>query len=228
MSTSSAAERLDNETEGLYPDLAAHLIESPIGTVLKHPLVFQVPYFSASMANMVFEQKRVQLKESMNAWDWHRAIVLYERPYRANALEMLWYSGAMSRTSFWECARFVWMDSENIWQRKSFWKKVFRKIADEHGTVAQNYFMEDSERSWIEALDTYVTLYRGYQDGLNRAGLSWTTDYATAKRFGERFETADHPAGVVDRRVHKSHIFAGLLGRGEYEVILPIFAEESF
>lgn len=197
--------------EPLHPALVPYLEESDVlGQVLKHPLVFSVPYFSAGMANLQYAAKQAALEAAIDSCDWSTIIWLHERPYRVNALWQ--HSDEIEGKVFWELASRVWIDSENIWQNDWTWRSIFR--LDKEG---REHFMDEEERAAFDALPDVVHAYRGYAEGVNEEGMSWTTDPDIAKFFANRFGDGLIATGLIA----KDEIFALQLGRGENELIVP-------
>ena len=73
--------------EDLDPDLACCETQSAIGPVIKHPLLFAVPYLPAmnAMINDAFHAKKAGVEEAKANRRWGHYLWLHERPYRVHA-----------------------------------------------------------------------------------------------------------------------------------------------
>ena len=98
---------------------------------------------------------------SHNVW-------LFERPYRVDALIRCREAGLSGR-KYWEELALWWKDSENIFQNKAKWRKLWR--APDKG----EYAMEENDRSDFASLPEQIAVYRGCRRKDDR-GWSWTID----------------------------------------------------
>jgi hypothetical protein len=179
---------------------------------LKHPLVFQVPYHTQmnALSNAQLKAKREAIEEARKEKNYSQMIGLYERPYRLMAFSGL--SLLLKDKEYWDLLSSVWIDSENIWQNLNDWKFLLgskRKF--------RSSFMSEEDRKFLAELPKDVTVYRGYQPGLNKEGLSYTLDKDRAKWFSKRFSKTGE---VAVRTVKRNKIFAYLSSRNEQEIIL--------
>lgn len=220
-------ERMRNEA--LHPDLAPYVcVEDTIGTVLKHPLVYQVPLWSSGIANRYYMQKSKALIEAQDEGNWSKVIWLHERAYRCNALidyvvgrddlgrviPLVLCTGATC-----DLAADVWVDSENIHQHVGDWAAMFSDWE-----CGDDMLFNDSPDEWAALPDT-LTVYRA---GIDDGGWSWTSDPKIVEFFARRFGD-NHPMTVA--RVSKSCVFGYLTRRSESEVLIPdgsVFAVRSY
>jgi uncharacterized protein len=78
--------------------------------------------------------------------------------------------------------------------------------------------MNGKEREFLSELPERLAIYRGARQGTSR-GMSWTLSHWRARWFASR---TLKPRSVVARAVvDKRDVIAALLGRGEFEVIVP-------
>lgn len=77
------------------------------------------------------------------------------------------------------------------------------------------------ERVAFDELPNMVPVWHGLEREDDRTlGLSWTTDKGVADWFAQRFARFNRrPAYIAGGLVHKQHVKAYLLGRGEHEII---------
>lgn len=185
-----------------------------IGTVLKHPLVFQVPFHSAALANRQLEWKRNALREAIEEEKWMTAVWIHERPYRILVLQE--FAEHMEDHVFWEVLGAIWTDSENIWQNDAEWRRLW---ADER--PGREHAMDDDDREAFEKLPEKVQVYRGCISEENEDGLSWTTNLKIATFFAKRFaELRSGDPIILCGEVDKADVLAYTQGRGESEVIV--------
>lgn len=206
------------EEEDLDPELALYLTTSDVvGQVLKHPLVFHVPYHSrlAGLANRQLRGKREALASAKAEENWHSYVFLHERAYRAEALLEVVEGYDLTPEQRGEVVRTAWLDTENAWQAYEEWAEVF---ADEE---TRPHLMDDDERASLAAMDDPLTVYRGCVQDQNEEGFSWTLDVERARWFARRLGTARGGAGcVIVGKVAKADVVAFLTGRGEEEVVV--------
>lgn len=202
--------------EPLHPDLAEYLEESGfMGPVLKHPLVFDIPYMSmlAWRANDQYEYKRQALAEAMDKGDWHTVVWLHERPYRVAALMEI--RKDLRGREYWELLSAVWTDSENIWQNMRDWKTLLTSRKP-----GRQYMMDWGERRALENKPAVFPVWRGFNTGGTKRGWSWTTSKDKAEWFARRLLQDDERPVLAEARVPKSRVIAYLTGRNEKEIVV--------
>jgi hypothetical protein len=207
------AKIIAEQNETLHPDLVPYLEQSSEGwMMLRHPLVYQVPFFSNGSANAYYEQKKIAVEKATADKNYKQFVWLFERPYRVEAFIKI--ADKLSDTDYWRLLSDVWIDTENQYAYLNEWKKLLAsKRPNRH------YMMGEEEDNILRSLSNQVTIYRGCQKGLNEDGLSWTLDKSKAKFFANRF---GKKGIILERKVPKSDIMAVLLGRGESEVICEV------
>jgi hypothetical protein len=207
------AKIIAEQNETLHPDLVPYLEQSSEGwMMLRHPLVYQVPFFSNGSANAYYEQKKIAVEKATADKNYKQFVWLFERPYRVEAFIKI--ADKLSDTDYWRLLSDVWIDTENQYAYLNEWKKLLAsKRPNRH------YMMGEEEDNILRSLSNQVTIYRGCQKGLNEDGLSWTLDKSKAKFFANRF---GKKGIILERKVPKLDIMAVLLGRGESEVICEV------
>jgi hypothetical protein len=204
-------QRLLAETnEPLHPYLLPYL-ETSKGEweMLRHPLVYQVPFRSNGSANAQYAQKLKAVKEALGAWNYSQYVFLHERPYRVEAFKKI--EKKLGIVNYWQLLTQVWIDTENQYAYLKDWKKL---LASDRGN--RHDMMNDEDNQALRSLPDEVTIYRGCQKGLNENGLSWTLDKSKAEFFANRF---GKKGIILERKIPKSEIVALLTVRGETEVI---------
>jgi hypothetical protein len=204
------AKMVAEHSEPLHPDLLPYL-ETNKGEweMLRHPLVYQVPFRSNGSANAQYAQKLKAIEKAMADKDYKQSVWLVEKPYRVEAFIKI--ADKLSDTDYWKLLSAVWIDTENQYAYLEEWKKLLAtKRPNRH------YMMDEEDDNILRSLPELVTIYRGCQKRLNEDGLSWTLDKSKAEFFANRF---GKKGIILERKIPKSDIVAVLTGRGESEVI---------
>lgn len=196
--------------EPLHPDLLPYYEEEgALGPQLRHPLVYQVPFFTNGMANAYYKQKVKAVEDALAEKNYSKVVYLHERPYRIQAfLDVMDF---MEDADYWKLLGSIWTDTENSWQNFEMWNELLRSQRPE-----RNNLMDEEELSRLASLPDAVIVYRGCVAGVNENGLSWTLDRTKAEFFANRFSKKGI---VLERTINKDEIIAVFLGRNESEVI---------
>jgi hypothetical protein len=204
------AQLLAEHSEQLHPDLLPYFERSQgEWEMLRHPLVYQVPFRSNGSANAQYAQKSKALKEALGSWNYSQYVFLHERPYRVEAFKKI--EKQLGIVNYWQLLTQVWIDTENQYAYLKDWKKL---LSADRGD--RNDMMNDEDKESLRLLPEEVTIYRGCQEFLNENGLSWTLDKSKAEFFANRF---GKKGIILERKIPKSDIVALLTVRGETEVI---------
>lgn len=219
MSKSFIEEAERRKNEPLDPELVPWLFDGPpFGQVLKHPLVFDVPFHSqlAWRDNDVLRVKQEELARAEADGDWYTAIWLHERPHRHRALFQ--QRNRMSDADYWELLGKVWCDTENLWQ----WGHDRRMMLSSRPGRENMLRPDEWNNLWLlcQVMSPEVTIYRGVRPGGTRMGWSWTLSLDTATWFSDRFKYTGSPGVVVQARVAKKDILAHFTRRGEAEIVV--------
>jgi hypothetical protein len=204
------AQMVAEHSEPLHPDLVPYK-ETSKGEweMLRHPLVYQVPFHSNGSANAQYAQKLKATKEALGSWNYNQYVFLHERPYRVEAFKKI--QKQLGDVGYWRLLTQVWVDTENQYAYLNDWKKLLASDRRD-----RHYMMNEEDDQALRSLPEEVTIYRGCQKGLNENGLSWTLDKSKAEFFANRF---GKKGIILERKIPKSEIVALLTVRGETEVI---------
>ena len=200
--------------EELHPDLVPWLCQGPMGTALKHPLVFDIVYspMLAGRNNQTYLAKKAYAEEALAEGRWHTYVFTHERPYRSEALERI--RARLGDVEYWHLLHDVWTDTENLHQ---WGERRIKTLIDAPRPGRYEHFMSDEDREVFEALPAQVTIHRGFAD-IYWMGWSWTLDEARAEWFAKRF--AHRGLGqVMTATVPKKKIIAYLGDRNESEIV---------
>jgi hypothetical protein len=186
-----------------------------LGIVLKHPLVFSVPYapFMNRELNKQLDSKIKSLEKAIMDEDWDTVILLHERPYRLEAF--LDIMDEISDQAYWETLAWMWRDSENIREFPTIWTSLL--MSDR---AHREHLMTDAERETLSAMPETFTVWQGHTEGRDD-GWSWTFDKKVAEWFARRFaRLEDDQPLVTEALVQRDDVVALFLERGESEVIV--------
>jgi len=203
------AEAIARQNEPLHPDLLPYYEEGSFA-MLRHPLVYQVPFFSGGQANYQYKVKKDLVTKALEERRYNSFIWLHERPYRLQAFEEI--QDLLSDREYWSLLASIWTDTENAWAHLDLWREFFSSERE-----SREYLMSADEQMAYEGLGESVKVYRGYQVGLNKEGIAWTIKREKAEWFANRF---GKKGKVVEKKVSKKEIIAVFTARNEYEVII--------
>lgn len=205
-------ELINKEVE-LHEDLKPYVETGSFLPMLRHPLVYHVPYSEQmnGMINNFYTHKKEAAEKSLKERDYSKYIWLHERAYRVNAFSEV--ESYLSDKSYWGILGTIWIDSENIYQNLTFWNYFLKKDRD-----GKKHFMSDEDLGVFNKFPETITVYRGCKEGQNENGYSYTTDESIASWFANRFNNGTPK--VVELTVKKEDILAYTNSRGEKEVII--------
>ena len=203
-----------NKKEELCEELKKHLENNGKFDLIRHPFIYSVPHFEGQNAllNKQLEVKSKYAKELLEKKEFFSFVFLHEKPHRMNAF--IEVKDKLNDKDYWSIALSVWTNSENIWQNKKEWKKL---LTDKQRYSTKHLFMSDEDRDMFNQLPKNVLVYRGYHQGLNEIGYSYTLDQEIANRFTKGHKKIGK---VLSRVVSKDKIFAYTNERNEQEIIL--------
>ena len=214
-------EAMERADELLDPELETYLMDSggPFGVMLKHPLVFSVPFFEsmAYRANDQLAWKKEKLEKALADHDWSQVVWLHERPHRAQA-----FADIADRIThdqlYWELLADVYTDTENFWQESRLWQKLLTS----ERSCRQLGFMTPEEYNELCDMPATVTVYRGINGRGKKRSWAWTLDRDKAIWFAQRLnrEGIGKPSTLVTGTVERRHAVGYLTGRGESELVV--------
>lgn len=188
--------------------------------MVKHPLVFSVPYHDDPMINnhmnKQLEFKTEHVAKCLKEKKFHSYVFLHERPYRLQAFSEICHD--ISDSQYWELLSNVYIDCENIFQNFVLWQ-VFLSSPRKY----RHKLMNAKERHFLAKLPETLTIYRGLSNSCQPVkGVSWTLKQERAKWFANRYNP-DNPK-VYQAQTDRINTLAYLNGRNEDEiVVLPKF-----
>ncbi len=211
MSDTNQFMELMQKREDLLPELEPYLSKGPLGTMLKHPLVFSIFYSPEmnAMLNESYRKKKEYLEECKIKRQWSTYIFLHERPHRIEAFVKI--VDELGDKEYWELLGGIWADSENLWQHGRILPYLINLPRP-----GREFMMDEEERQFLSSLPEEFIIYRGHQKK-NRLGYSWTLSFEKAAWFSTRFGKVRH---VVSAIVSKEDVIAVLLGRSEFEIVV--------
>lgn len=198
----------------LHDDLVPYLCNTSAFQMLRHPLVYSVPYHPQlnAIINKQYKQKKNAVEEAKRDKKFSSYIFLHERPYRINAFSDM--SKLMNDKEYYETLSHIWIDSENIYQNKDLWKSLMK---EKDRVRAKRHFMSKEDQKYFDSLPDIITVYRGYDPGKNKVGFSYSLSEEKAEWFAKRF---NKNGMVVKRKISKLKIFAYTNSRNEQEIII--------
>lgn len=203
---------LFHKKEPLVPELVPYVEMHPF-PVLRHPLIYSVPYAEQMNAylNACFHQKQKAVLDALAQGLHSRYVFLHERPYRLDALADIAYE--LSDVEYWELARDVYQDSGNVEELSDGWSEIL--TADRPG---RNAFMTAEEIELLEEMPQELSIWRGAnaREDLEK-GFSWSIQRKVAVWFAQRDST--QPAILAQGILQKEKVFAYLHTRNEFEII---------
>lgn len=199
----------------LHEELQAYVEPFPQlgGEMLRHPLVYAVPYVSqfSELYNRQFELKQQGVADALSEKKWGTVIALHERPHRLHALIMCLQRGVMHK-EYWRLLGEVWVDTEAPWVNLETWLQLFTASIPQ-----REHLMSSEERNDLASLPDILTAYRGVSSQ-HAYGASWTLDYERAKRFANRYGGAG--GAILCGAVKKKDVLAHFTRRGEAELVV--------
>lgn len=199
--------------------LAAVLQVAPSVTgswdVLRHPLVYAVPYVEQmnKQLNAQLAQKSEAVASARRDGDWDKYVWLHEKPYRLDAFAEI--ADNMNDQTYWSLLADIWIGTENLHAHQDQWCKFM--LADRPG---REHLMDADDRKVYDALGDTVTIYRGASTNGTLIGPSWTLQRETAEWFAKRLLRDDDTAYLLTVDCPKDLIVAYFGGRNEVEVVV--------
>lgn len=197
--------------EPLHEDLQDYVERDGQWPMLRHPLVYAVPYMEHSNAllNQSYMHKIAATQKARMNGDYSQYIWLYERAWRLTAFFDICHE--LSDADYWRILSQIWTDSENVFQTYDEWREIFLGNYEDARKMC-----DPDELAVLNSLPETVTVYRGFNHRDGQKGLSWTLDPDIATFFAKRFGRQSRIATAV---IRKDKILAYLSGRGESEIV---------
>lgn len=204
--------------EPLDRELEPYLSRDGIFPMLRHPLVYCVPYtdLMAEWANRSLAYKKASLSEAVHARNWTKVLGLYERPYRVDAMTQ--YAPLMEDAEYWKNLAWIYTDSENIEQSYETWDELLSAPR-----ASREAFMCAEERALLASLPDRFEIYRGCKgtfkifDEEDILDYSWSLSPKVAAWFAQRFRT---PGFVIRATVDKADVVGYKDNRAEREILV--------
>jgi hypothetical protein len=118
-------------------------------------------------------------------------------------------------TQYWQMVNLTWTDSDNIWQYRRLWRKLWLSQRSNRSAV-----MEPEEQGFLAKLPDVLMIYRGTALKANMRGLSWTLDRNRAIWFAERRLRGRRRAHLFETAIRKSDALAYFSCRSEDEIVV--------
>jgi hypothetical protein len=186
-----------------------------LGTVLKAPLLFMVPYLAelAPIANRAYRGKREAVARAEAEGKWQKVLWLHEKPYRMSVF--LQVRDRMADRDYWQALGSLWLETESPRGSGRVGGRAYRRprrslpVADGRGRA----------RRPRQPRRGGGRLSRFHRPGRHRAP-SWTLNLARAEWFARR--PIDRGAGryLASVTVPKASVIAYFGGRNEQEIVL--------
>lgn len=202
--------------EPLDSELQGYLVDSLLGPVIKHPLVFSIPHSPQlnAMANARLRAKQDGCRHAAENKQWTQYLFLHERPFRVYAFTRI--AAQLSDVDYWTLLADLWVDAENIYEDQQLWESL---LQDGGRFPRRHLMMTEAERQALAAHPETLTIYRGFNVDGRHLGMSWTLNADTARNFALRFGGHGRPQ-VASGTVSTAAVIAYLRGRGEDEIVV--------
>lgn len=189
-------------SEPLHEDLEACLILPGEGSpcrdyaVLKHPLVYAVPYLPGmnGFLNKQYEAKQRCVRQAVADRNAQQLVSMHERPYRFDALKIAahWNRvGLVPDSEFWPLVAWAYADSENVYENRDGWVSLLKECPDR-----DTLLIPAEDRKEFAELPETITVFRGasleHENPKGRhfhLGISWSLSKRIAAFFAKRFES---------------------------------------
>jgi len=207
--------------ENLDRELQAYLETDGDFPMIRHPLVFAVPFLEipeeVDRVNKQLAAKKEMVDKALANRRWSEFVFLHERPYRIGAFQEI--HPDMTDREYWPLLRDVWTDSENIFQNHIEWWEALTSPRQR-----RVLFTSSADRAVLKKLPETIHVYRGTtqveMDG-HYLGFSWTLSEEKAVWFAKRFQRpSDGPPVIASADLLTKHAIGYIDGRGEQEIVV--------
>jgi hypothetical protein len=194
-------ETFSTDRNKLIPELRDHIYPNArFGPMLRHPLVVQVPFYSAQFANDMYQAKLPRVQEYEKKRQFAEALCIYERFCRLNKVFEWFRAGRLNTAKLRQCLRYAWPDTEDP------------PYADALEMFESAGYTSDTRKK----LKGILTLYRG--DSRKRHNMEWSLQRKTAEWFARRWYCKT--PWVATTQIDADQALAYFTCRGEEEVIV--------
>ena len=180
---------------------------------------------------MEFEKRRV---ERLRAGDYEGYLLMFDWHVAFPAL--LKIEHLLSDKDYWTCVADVWYRIDTSFSERGEWLRLFMSQRPH-----RELMMSKAERKRLAAMPETLTIYRGYEKGRARSGLSWTLSENRARIHAESDANRDRRAllygvatggvpMIVCGKCHKRDVLAYFNRRSEQEIVIDphkVFAKRA-
>jgi hypothetical protein len=167
---------------------------------------------SAEDYNRRYRETRADCEKALEERDFVQFVSLHEGAHQVEALKGL--MPLLPAAQYGRVVRQVWIESNDVlWTSISEWSTLFLSLS----TVSRRHFMTRKDREAFDALPEKFPVYRGYYEGLNEGGMSWSLDREKAEGHGAK---EDFGQRVRSKIIHKSEVLGYTNARKDQEIIL--------
>lgn len=204
---------------GLDKELMAYYEEAEFPMV-RHPLVYAVPFFDSpdyvAQLNKQLVSKKEAVEKALMEKEYNRYVFLHERAYRIEAFQEI--APGLTDQQYWPLLREIWTDSENIFQNAMQWWEMISSPRQRRAL-----FTACDCRGVLKRMPAELTIYRGTTDREMEGhylGFSWTISREKAEWFATRLLKEGQVPVVATATVRKKDIVGYIDGRGEQEIVV--------
>lgn len=201
-----------------------YLVETKSGYNVEHIFAYMENVTASDLviANSIIESRTKAANESIAKKQFDNVLMLIRPKYRVKYLRQFADAGLVTKSRSWSIARNTWLELSNIYQCRDEWQLFFLSHFDE--LERARFFMNERERSHLDAMPEIIKIYRGYDRDKGRAGLSWTLSKMIATQYASKFNSLKIAQAVVNR----SDVVGYINARGHHEIILKsVFGLEN-
>lgn len=184
-----------------------------------HPIIESVIFFDEDKISDIVDDenaREIVLEKSRRAItrceDPEELLYTIRSPYYLTAVKN--WEHLLTEKEFAKLLKIAWTHEENPNQDINV---SIKEAASLFSHANKNYLMNSKEQSYYANLPEELIVYRGVSQGRNPNGLSWTSNYETAKWFANRF---DKKGVIYEAHIKKSEILAYFNERGEDEIVV--------
>lgn len=197
----------------LHPDLVPYMADASFGgRILRHPLVYSLPPIAWRWVNQKYERQAEEVEQALAQQEWHRAVMLHERPWRLTRLAEWWrqMDDTIERNAL---LLDVWADTERPFQFGRVPLDLFKQARE-----GRTLYLTDDDAGDRPIMTERVQVWRGTGIG-EKPGIAWTLDRERAEWFAKRNRDKTF-ALLLGGTVKRERVLAYIVGRSENEVVV--------